>query len=149
VNLVDANVLLYAYNSAAPQHAAARAWLEGAFSDPRPVALSWSGILAFVRIATHPRAVVTPLSVVEAAAIVDSWLALPQVVVLEAGARHWAILRGLLEGVQARGNLVTDAHLATLALEHGASLCTTDADFALFERHGLRLVDPRAAAVAP
>jgi hypothetical protein len=146
VILVDANVLLYAYNASAPQHAWAKAWLGRAFSAPGLVGLSWSAILAFIRIGTNPRAYTAPLSADEACEIVAEWLARPNVVVLEPAARHWTILAALLVATQARGHLVTDVHVAALAIEHGASLCTTDRDFALFERHGLALHDPSGAA---
>lgn len=140
--LVDANVLLYAYNTVAPQHEVAKGWLENAFSEPAPVCLSWSAILAFIRIGTSPKAFKPPLAVNTAREIVSTWLARPNIVVLEPGERHWAILGSLFEATQARANLITDAHLAALAIEHGASLCTTDSDFARFERHGLRIVRP-------
>lgn len=140
--LVDANVLLYAYNASAPQHRAAKAWLEQSLSGQGLLCLSWSVILAFLRIATNPRAFVAPLAIDEARAIVSEWLGRPQVTVLSPGERHWAILDELVGATQARANLVTDAHVAALAIEHGATLCTTDRDFALFEPHGLRCMRP-------
>ncbi len=140
MRLIDANLLLYAYNPSFSAHAAARAWLEATLSAPEPVGLAWVTLVAYVRIGTNPRAFPDPLTLSEAVAHVDSWLALPCVQVVNAGPRHWEILRGLLPAAQARGNLATDAHLAAIALEHGALLCSTDRDFARFQ--GLRFTNP-------
>jgi toxin-antitoxin system PIN domain toxin len=104
------------------------------------VRFAWVTLLAFLRIGTHSRVFAQPLSVAEATEIVDSWLVLPQVGILDPGERHWAILGQLLASAQARGNLVTDAHLAALALEHGATLVSTDRDFARFD--GLQFMNP-------
>lgn len=138
--LVDANLLLNAYNPAFERHRRARNWLEDVLSRPNPVCLAWTTILAFLRIATNPRAFERPLTIGEAIPIVSAWLALPMVAILEPGERHWAILRDLLSQTQARGPAVTDAHLAALALEHGAALYTSDRDFVRFP--GLRIVNP-------
>jgi toxin-antitoxin system PIN domain toxin len=140
VILVDANLLLYAYNRGAPQHERARAWLEDVFSRPEPVRLSWIAVLAFLRIATDARVFARPMSPAEASAAVSAWLALPHVAFLEPGERHWPILEGLLTTAQARGALVMDAHLAALAIEHGTVLCTTDRDFSRFAE--LRAMNP-------
>jgi toxin-antitoxin system PIN domain toxin len=138
--LVDANVLLCAYDAASPRHEAAKAWWEERLSGPDPVRLSWGTIVAFLRIGTHHRVFEQPLVMEEACDHVASWLARPMVGVLEPGPRHWDILRRLLLSAQAAGNLVTDAHLAALAIEHGAELRSTDMDFARFE--GLSWQDP-------
>jgi toxin-antitoxin system PIN domain toxin len=138
--LIDVNILLYAYDTSAPQHPAARRWLEEVLSQPEPVLLPWATILVFLRIATSPRILQHPLSISEAVETVDSWLALPNVAVVDAGERHWHILRDLLPASQSRGPLVPDAHLAALAIEHGAVLCSNDRDFARFQ--GLRVKDP-------
>ncbi len=138
--LVDANLLLYAYNPSFDRHHIARTWLEEILGKPDPVRLAWTGILAFVRVATNPRAFEYPLSLEEAMSIVSSWLARPMVAILEPGERHWEILRDLLVRTQTRGPVITDAHLAALAVEHGATLCSTDRDFARFP--GLRLLNP-------
>ncbi|MBI5510443.1 MAG: PIN domain-containing protein [Deltaproteobacteria bacterium] len=130
--LVDANLLLYAYDSAAKQHLRAKAWWEERLNEPRPVRLAWSTILAFVRIATHPRVFVDPMTIDEAVSCVDAWLARPMVGVLEPGDGHWEILARLLRNHQAHGNLVADAFLAALAIEHGATLCSADQDFSRF-----------------
>jgi len=140
MTLVDANVLIYAYNPAATQHAEAKRWLERAVAGPAPVRLAWVTVLAFVRIMTHAQAFKRPLSLNEAVDIVDQWLAQPTVAILDPGDRHWPTLRGLLLDGQAAGPLTTDAHLAALAIEHGATLVTTDRDFARFP--GVKVFDP-------
>ncbi len=138
--LVDANILLYAYLARSEHHAAARAWAEAAFSGPVPVRLAWTTILAFLRISTNPGLSGRPLRMEEAAAVVDEWLSQPNVDILTPGERHWEILRGLLKAAQVRGALTSDAHLAALAIEHGATLCTCDRDFTRFP--GLRILNP-------
>ncbi len=138
--LVDANLLIYAYNSTADQHEKAREWMESAFSGHTPVRLSWSTIHAFLRLTTHAALFPHPLTMSDAVEIVESWLALPIVGILEPGTAYWTILRALLGDAQVRGPLVMDAHLAALAIEHGAVLHTTDRDFRRFD--GLELVDP-------
>jgi len=140
VILIDVNLLLYAYNPSFAQHAAARAWLEKALSRPEPVRLAWITLLAFLRIATNPRAFEHPLAIDEAAAIVSAWLQRPMVEIVEAGERHWEILQPLLLDNQLRGAMVMDAELAAIAIEHGAILYTTDRDFDRFA--GLRTANP-------
>lgn len=141
--LVDANLLLYAYNSSAPEHPAARTWLETSLSRPTPLALCWQTIGAFLRLATNRAIFPAPLSMTEARQIVDTWLARPMVVLLEPGPRYWALAAQLLVESNARGALVADGLLAALALEHGATLATHDADFRRFPQ--LKTVDPLAA----
>ena len=141
--LLDANVLLYAYDASSPQHERARSWLERTLSDPQPVLFPWATVLAFLRIATNPRAFQYPLRTDEAIAIVSSWLARPNVSVVQPTDRHWTLLAAALHDAQVRGPLVTDAHLAALAVEHGATLATTDRDFARFK--DLSTLDPLAS----
>ncbi len=138
--LVDANVLLYAYVPGAAFHDRARTWIEDVFTRGEPVGLAWATILAFLRISTAPRIFENPLTTDEATAVVSSWLVQPSVTVLDPGERHWAILNTLLVKTQSRGALVSDAHLAALAIEHGAALCTSDRGFVRFP--GLRVVNP-------
>lgn len=128
----DANLLLYAYNEDAPQHAAAKAWLEDAFSQPGYFGLSWQVITAFVRISTNSKAFPIPFSPSEATGIVDEWLVQPQVRILAPTEGHWRIFSTMLINEQISGPLVMDAHLATLATEHGGTLATTDRDFRRF-----------------
>ena len=138
--LLDANLLIYAYDLSSPFHEPARSWIEKAFSGSEPVRLSWTTLLAFVRITTNARAFRAPLSIEEALSAVDTWFAQPEVDTIEPGKGHRAILRQLLTEAQVTGPLVMDAHLAALAIEHGATLWTTDGDFKLFP--GLQFVNP-------
>lgn len=138
--LVDANVLLYAYNAGAPQHDKARAWLEAAFNGSEQVGLPWSSILAFLRIATHSSVFSSPLTGREARAIVCTWLDCPQVLLVGPGTGHWEHLERALETGKCQGSLVMDAHLAALTWEYGARLYTSDRDFSRFP--GLRVSDP-------
>ena len=138
--LVDANILLYAYDPDSPRHEPARIWLETTLSRPEPVGVSWVTILAFLRIGTDPRVLQHPVSVTEAMAIVSGWLERPMVTILNPGPRHWEILRDLVTEGEAHGPLFTDAHLAALAVEHGATLATTDRHFRRFP--GLRMLNP-------
>jgi toxin-antitoxin system PIN domain toxin len=142
VILPDVNLLLHAYNSESPAHAAARAWWEGLLNGTRPVGLAWAVILGFIRIATHRQVLTNPLPVTTAYAHARAWLAQPYVGLIDPGARHAEILFGLLESLGTSGNLTTDAHLAALAIEHQAELHSTDADFARFP--GLRWANPLA-----
>jgi toxin-antitoxin system PIN domain toxin len=138
--LVDANLLLYAYDPGAAEHQGSRAWLETMLSGSALVRFSWLTLWAFLRITTNPRIFERPLTVPEAAAHVSSWLAQPSAGILEPGERHWDILRQLAQDGQAAGPLVMDAALAAIAIEHGATLCTTDRDFARFP--GLTWINP-------
>jgi hypothetical protein len=138
--LIDANVLLYAYNPRAEQHEASRRWLETALSGPELVRFAWLTLWAFLRIATNPRVFERPLAMSEGEALVSSWLTQPAAGVLEPGERHWEILCRLMREGQTSGPLVMDAVIAAIALEHGATLCTTDRDFSRFP--GLRWTNP-------
>lgn len=132
--LVDANILLYAEDTSSARHALARQWWDDQLSGPEPVCLCWTVLSAFVRIATNPRVFERPLTIEEASERVSTWLDQPCVRIIHATEAHWQTLQQLLSDAQARGNLVTDAHLAALALEHGCTLYSTDADFSRFPR---------------
>jgi toxin-antitoxin system PIN domain toxin len=134
VILVDANLLLYAYHPRAEQHEQSRAWLEGVLSGSEVVRFAWLTLWAFLRIVTNPRVFARPLSAAEAEAAISSWLAQPVAGIVEPGERHWEILRSLLRDGQTVGPLVMDAVLAALAIEHGATVYTTDRDFTRFPR---------------
>lgn len=142
--LVDANVLIYAVDSDSPHHRPARRWLEAALSGTAPVGLAWIVILAFVRLTTRPGILARPLAVERALAFVDEWLAQPCVRAVAPGEGHWAVLRNLVRAAGTAGNLASDAHLAALALELGASICSTDRDFERFP--GVQRVSPLEAA---
>jgi toxin-antitoxin system PIN domain toxin len=138
--LVDANLLLYAEDSRSPAHEQARDWWDEQLSAADPVCLCWTVVLAFVRISTNRQAFERPLSMKEAVRRVQSWLDQPNVRVVRPTERHWLLLKSLLVDGQASGNLVTDAHLAALAIEHGCALCSTDSDFSRFPK--LKWVNP-------
>lgn len=138
--LIDANLLLYAYDRSSVQHEQAKGWLQHALSQSEPVRLPWVSILAFLRISTNPRALRYPLSTKEVLAVVSDWLSLPNVNSIEPTDRHFQILSTLLSAGQASASLVTDAHIAALAIEHGALLCTSDRDFARFP--GVKTFNP-------
>ena len=142
--LPDVNLLVRAYDSESAGHDAARAWWDGLMNGTQPVALSWVALLGFIRITTLRQVLLNPLSAAESCAIVREWLARPQVVVLDPGPRHAAVLFSLLEALGTAGNLTTDAHLAALAIEHQVELHSTDADFARFP--GLRWTNPLAGS---
>jgi toxin-antitoxin system PIN domain toxin len=130
--LVDANLLLHAYNPRSAEHDRARVWLEASLSGTALVRFAWFTLWAFIRISTNPRVFERPLTITEAQEIVSAWLGQPATGVLEPGERHWSILQRLAVDGQAAGPLVTDAAVAAIAIEHGATLCTTDRDFARF-----------------
>lgn len=132
MKLVDANVLLYAINQDSRDHEPAHRWLTAALSGTEAVAFAWVCLLAFVRISTSARAFERPLSIGDATDVVESWLAQPAAVVVEPTPRHLGLLRGLLDNAGTAGNLTNDAHLAALALEHGAQVVSFDRDFARF-----------------
>jgi toxin-antitoxin system PIN domain toxin len=130
--LVDANILLYAEDSLSPRHRQARSWWDAQLSGSDAVCLSWVVVSAYIRIGTNPRVFQQPLSLAQAQARVQSWLDQPCTRLVQPTQRHWVVFQQMLTDGQARGNLVTDAHLAALAIEHGCVLCSTDADFARF-----------------
>lgn len=138
--LLDANLLLYAVHRGAGHHDAARAWLTEQLNGSRRVGIPWSSLGAFLRIATHPRAFPRPLSPATAWERVADWLAAPVAWIPEPGPEHPRILGDLIATHDVRGNLVPDAMLAALAIEHGLTLCSADTDFARFD--GLRWENP-------
>ena len=140
MRLPDLNVLIYAVDEGAPNHAAAVAWWNESLSGSETVALAWSVLLGFVRLTTNPAVVQNPLTTDEAFDYIDRWLALSVTVLIEPTARHVAIMRDLLAATGSGGNLVTDAHLAALAIEHGAHLYSADLDFGRFPT--LKLSNP-------
>ena len=132
--LVDANILLYAENTDVPQHAKAVQWWDEQLSTQPAIRLPWPVLCAFIRISTNHRVFRSPLMIGQAADRVSSWLERPNVQTLETTPRHWTLFRQMLEGGQATGNLVSDAHLAALAIEHNCELFSSDADFARFPK---------------
>jgi hypothetical protein len=140
--LVDANLLIYAVNAAASQHVAARAWLDARMNGLARVGLPWTSLLAFLRLVTNPRVFQRPLSTADAWKQVDAWLGSGPAWVPAPTERHAEILARLLSAPGVHGNLVPDAHLAALAIEHGLELNSTDGDFARFA--GLKWRNPLA-----
>lgn len=140
--LVDANLLLYATIEDYAQHASARTWLEERLNDRARVGIPWPSSLAFLRIVTNRRLFSRPLPIARAWDRVASWLALPNVWVPLPTERHAEVLGALLADAAGAANLVPDAHLAALAVEHGLLLCSTDRDFSRFG--GLRWQNPLA-----
>lgn len=131
--VVDANVLLHAVNRRAREHELARDWLVEALGGTEAVAFPWTVILAFLRVATHPAIFPRPLTPEQATDAASRWLDSAPALALEPSRRHLPLLRGLLARSGTVGNLVTDAHLAALALEHGATVISFDRDFGRFE----------------
>lgn len=142
MNVVDANVLLYAVNSAAARHQEARSWLDGELTGGSTVGFTWGSLLAFLRLSTKTGLFPRPLPVDAALDRVGEWLAQPTSVLLEPTAQHLQVLRGLLLGAGTGGNLTSDADLAALAMEHRGTVVTYDTDFGRFP--GVRWRHPSA-----
>jgi toxin-antitoxin system PIN domain toxin len=140
VTLPDVNLLLYAYNQEAPEHEPVAAWLRSLFENSGSVLFSWATLLGFFRISTNRQVFTVPLEVQDAVAAISHWLVQPNVQVIQPGERYWDILQELIIKAQVRGAMISDAHLAALAIEHGATLFTTDRDFTRFP--GLRVQNP-------
>jgi uncharacterized protein len=140
VILVDANILVYAHVSTLAQHERARAWLDEELNGASPVGLSWPSLLAFLRLVTNPRVFERAEPIADAWRQVTEWLACDTAWVPQPTERHAELLDVLLAKTEAHANLVPDAHLAALAIEHGLTLCSTDSDFSRFP--GLRWRNP-------
>lgn len=138
--LVDANLLLYAYDPRSTHHVKSRKWLEETLSSTELVRFAWVTLWAFLRISTNPRVFERPLTVEEATRAVGAWLSQPAAGILEPSERHWDKLQELATQAQVKGPLIMDAVIATLAIENGATLHTTDVDFARFP--GLKWRNP-------
>lgn len=138
--LPDVNVLVHAHNSDSPVHTRARRWWDECLAGTEGIGLAWATVLGFIRITTHRKILTRPLPVGGVFDRIESWLELPHVHVPHPSDAHCAGLREALERLGTAGNLTTDAHLATLAIERGYVLYSTDADFARFP--GLRWVNP-------
>ena len=134
--LVDANLLVYAHVATFEQHAAAREWLDERINDTAPVGLPWPSLLGFVRLISNPRIFEHPSSVMTAWQQVESWLAAESTWIPLPTVRHQEVLAPLMRSAEGRANLVPDAHIAALAIEHGLVLCSTDGDFARFDGLG-------------
>ena len=131
--IIDANLLVYAHVVSFPQHSAARTWLDERINGTAPVGLPWPSLLGFVRLVSNPRIFERPSSVTGAWRQVESWLTTASVWVPLPTERHREVLAPLMKSAEGRANLVPDAHMAALAIEHGLVLCSTDGDFARFD----------------
>lgn len=140
MKIVDVNILLYAVNPDAPHHDRIVEWWEEQLNGDESIGLGWAAAVGFLRVSTHPRIFPLPLTAERAIAHIDTWLALDIVTLVTETRDHWRTLRGLLTDAGVAGNLAADAHLAALAVTHGASLASCDADFARFQ--GLRWENP-------
>lgn len=140
--VLDANLLLYAYNPGSSHHKAAQTWIEQTFSSDEVVGIPWQTVGAFLRIITNSKLPGQLVTLDRAVEVVDQWIEQPNVRMLAPGERHWPILRQMMTEGQARGPLLPDAQLAALTIEHGGVLHTTDRDFARFP--GLRWTNPLA-----
>ena len=138
--LIDANLLIYAINSDAANHQPARKWLDETLSGSTPVGLPWPCLLAFLRITTHPHILQRPMPADAAIDYVETWLKQPPVEVVAPGEGHWPILSNLLRAAGTAGNLSSDAHVAAMAIELGATVYSADHDFKRFA--GVRHVNP-------
>lgn len=138
--VVDANLLIYAVNEDSPLSRKAKPWLEAVLSGQETVGFAWNVLLAFLRLTTRPSLFRNPLPVDTAFDLVTSWLEQPPARILHPGTRHLQVLRELLQPLGTGGNLTSDAHLAAMAIEHGAELCSTDTDFARYP--GLKWRNP-------
>ena len=138
--LIDANLLIYAHVQSFPQHAPAKAWLDGRLNSSAQVGLPWPSLLSFLRLVTNRRVFERPESIDDAWRQVLAWTGSNCVWIPQPTDRHQEVLGQLLEKTRIAANLIPDAHLAALAIEHGLTLCSTDGDFARFA--DLRWVDP-------
>jgi toxin-antitoxin system PIN domain toxin len=142
MKIIDTNLLIYAYVPALDDHVVAKRWLEETLTADESVGLAWVSVLGFLRVVTNPRIFKVPLLLDRAVAVVDEWFQQQSVEVVLPTPRHWSTLREMLTVGQAGGSMTTDAHLAALTIEHGATLYTTDRDFSRFP--GVRVVNPLA-----
>jgi uncharacterized protein len=140
--IIDANILLYAYDSSSSHHQKARQWIERTLSSEPPVGLPWQSVVAFLRIMTNPRFPGQRFTVLEVADVVEQWLEQPNVQLLSPTENHWSVLRHMMIEGQAHGPLISDAQIAALTIEYGGVLHTTDRDFTRFPK--LRWTNPLA-----
>ncbi len=143
--LIDVNLLIYAHVRASPEHEAARTWLDRQLNGAvARVGLPWHSLLGFLRIVTNPRMIAPAEPLAGALAQMEAWLGCESAWIPEPSGRHLSILASLLLQANRGGKLVSDAHLAALAIEHGLTLCSADTDFIRFS--GLRWMNPLASA---
>ena len=141
--LVDVNILLYAEDSSSPHHTMVRPWWDALMSGSDVAALCWHSLNGFLRVATQPKIFTQPLTPAAACVKVRGWLNHPNACLVNPGPRHWMEYEKLIAATAATGNLLMDAHLAALAIEHGIGLASCDTDFARFP--GLHWINPLTA----
>lgn len=138
--IIDANILIYSVDESSASHDQAQSWLTDVLNGSVLVGLPWPSLLAFVRLSTHPRLARYPLTGAQAWSIVEGWLSAPAAWIPQPTAQHAEVLGTLIRSHGLAGNLIPDAHLAALAVEHGVTLCSADTDFARFPE--VRWVNP-------
>lgn len=142
MKIVDVNILVYAVHRGAAQHETVRSWWEAALSSDEPVGLCWAALLGFLRLATHSAVFTQPLAVEQALDRLDAWLSHPNTRLLQETSEHWRVFKELILQTGTAGNRTSDAHLAALAICHGATLVSCDLDFRRFRQ--LRWENPLA-----
>jgi toxin-antitoxin system PIN domain toxin len=130
--LVDANLLIYSHDASSVHHEKARTWFEDGLNSPRRIGIPWPSIVAFLRLTTNPRVSAQPFTPAEAWEHVESWFRSPSAWIPQPTTRHREVFRSLVVDLQLTANLISDAHLAALAMEHGLELFSADSDFARF-----------------
>ncbi|MGV3773464.1 MAG: type II toxin-antitoxin system VapC family toxin [Verrucomicrobiales bacterium] len=140
MSIVDLTLLIAAVNTRAPMHKAARDWWEAQLNSSNPIGLSWLVVLGFIRLSTHPKIFPDPMPLADAIALMDRWMARPNVQILQVTSQHWNILQNMLHAVGHGSTLTTDAHLACLSIEHDCEILTADEDFSHFP--GVRWRNP-------
>ena len=140
MKIVDINLLIYAINKDTPHHSKAKKWLEDSLSSDEPFGFAWIVILGFLRIITNGRIMPRPLTPEVAIDLVNDWLQQPPSLIVVPSHQHWSIFKEILLPLGTAANLTSDAHLAALAIEHGARLFSTDNDFSRFQ--SLRWTNP-------
>ena len=142
--LIDANILIYAYNEVSSEHKAARRWLSEVLAGQIPVNLPWISLMAFIRVTTNKRLFDKPYSTDEAFDVVANWLSAPASRAIHPGDEHLQLVKQIARFNKLEGSDLTDAHLAAIAIEHGLRIATTDVDFPKFK--GLRVFNPLASS---
>jgi toxin-antitoxin system PIN domain toxin len=133
VKIIDLNLVIYAHNENAPMHRTAGQWWEQALNQTETIGLSWVVMLGFLRIMTNRRIMPSPLQPEQAIEIVNTWTDQDVTQIVLPGKEHWSILKSLLHDAGVAANITTDAHLAAIAIENGATLYSADNDFARFK----------------
>lgn len=140
MKIVDVNLLVHAVNQGAPEHETILAWLENEINTGNGIGMPWISLLGFIRLAINPKVMPHPLTLEQAIDQVFEWLSLPKVSIVAPGNDHLSQFSSCCKSAGASHHLITDAHLAALALEHEATMVSCDTDFARFP--GLHWINP-------